>query len=263
MNYLPDMVDEADAGPRPTSALEPAAWLALALLSGVWAWWAAKEGAYFGVVLLPGLIALCAGAALLVRFAPWRAQLSLSPPVIVTLCALCALAVWALASALWSPAPDVAIGDAQRIFAYALAFALGLGLCNLLGPRMKLSLVPLAFAGAVAGLLSAAYLALGSDPRDLLEVDGTLDFPIGYRNAEAAFFAIALFPAVGLAADRDLDWRVRAAGLATATLCARPLPARAEPGLAARHRDRGGGARDGLARASCARSVGSHSPWCP
>ena len=85
MNYLADMVDEAEAGPRPASPLEPAAWLALALLSGAWAWWAAKEGAYFGVVLLPGLIVLCAGAALLVRFAPWRAQLRLSPPVIVAL----------------------------------------------------------------------------------------------------------------------------------------------------------------------------------
>jgi O-Antigen ligase len=53
----------------------------------------------------------------------------------------------------------------------------------------------------------------------VLETDGTLDYPLGYRNAEAAFFGIALFPAVGLAATAELDWRLRAAALATATLC--------------------------------------------
>jgi hypothetical protein len=213
VDYLGEMAE------RPTSRLEPAAWLALALLSTAWAWWAWKQGAYFGVVLLPGAILLCAGTALLVRFAPWRAELRLSPPVVVALGALTALGCWALLSALWSPAPDVAILDGQRILVYALSFGLGVGLCNLLGPRMKLSLVPLAVAAAFAGLIAVVSLATSSSPGDLLETDGTLAFPLGYRNAEAAFFAIALFPALGLAADRELDWRLRAGALATATLC--------------------------------------------
>ncbi len=54
--------------------------------------------------------------------------------------------------------------------------------------------------------------------RSVLEIDGTLDFPLGYRNATAAFFAITLFPALGLAGNRDLDPRMRAVSLGAATL---------------------------------------------
>lgn len=220
MNYRDGMADEAaEEVRRPSARLEPAAWLALILLAGTWSWWAWQKGAYFGTVLLPGTILLCVGAALLIRFAPWRAQLSLASPLMIALAALIALGSWALLSALWSPAPDVAINDGQRILVYAIAFGLGAGLCNLLGPRMGLALVPLAAAGAFAGLVTAISLATGSSPTDVLESDGTLDFPLGYRNAEAAFFAIALFPALGLAADRELDWRLRSAALGVATLC--------------------------------------------
>jgi len=220
VDYRSAMAEETpEEAERPKARLEPAAWLALILLSGTWAWWAWQKGAYFGTVLLPGLILLCAGAALLIRFAPWRARLSLSRPVIIALGALTALGCWALLSALWSPAPDVAIGDGQRMLVYALAFGLGLGLCNLLGPRIGLALVPLAVAGAVAGLITAVSLATSTSSTDLLESDGTLDFPLGYRNAEAAFFAIALFPALGLASDRGLDWRLRGLSLGIGTLC--------------------------------------------
>ena len=48
MNYSERMVDQAETASRPRAPLEPAAWVALGLLSLVWAWWAAKEGAYFG-----------------------------------------------------------------------------------------------------------------------------------------------------------------------------------------------------------------------
>ena len=136
------MADEVAESPGHGGRLEPAAWLALILLSATWGWWAWQKGAYFGVVLLPGTILLCIGGALLLRFAPWRAKLSLSRPVMVALAALTALGIWALLSALWSPAPDIAIGDGQRILVYALCFGLGVGLCNLLGPRIELALRP-------------------------------------------------------------------------------------------------------------------------
>jgi len=48
-----------------------------------------------------------------------------------------------------------AVGDGQRILVYALSFGLGLGLCNLLGPRMRLSLVPLAGAALFAARTTA------------------------------------------------------------------------------------------------------------
>jgi hypothetical protein len=225
-----DTDDRSDAPPapigrrllalaRPSTQLEPAAWLALLLLAGLWSWWAWKQGAYFGTVLLPGTVVLCAGAGLLIRFAPWRAALRLSPPAVVALAALIALGCWALLSAVWSPTPDIAIGDGQRMLTYAIAFGLGIALCNLLGARMNLSLAPLAIAGGIVGALTVYALLTSSSPRDVLEGDGTLDYPLGYRNAEAAFFAVALFPALGLALDRALGWRARGAALATATLC--------------------------------------------
>jgi O-antigen ligase len=200
------------------SRIEPAALFALALLSIIWAWWATKAGAYFPDVLLPGTIVLCIGACMLAGLAPWRARLSLSKPTAVALAALAGLALWSLLSAFWSPAPDVAIEDAQRIFVYALAFGLGLWLCNLLGMRMELALVPIVAAAAFAA--GAAIIALlGVDePRELFEGDGTLDYPLGYRNENAAFFLIAFFPALALAMRRELDWRLRGLALATASV---------------------------------------------
>ncbi len=102
---------------------------------------------------------------------------------------------------------------------YALCFGLGVALCNLLGARMNLSLVPLVAGAAFAGIVATITLATSSSPHDVLEIDGTLAFPLGYRNANAAFFAIALFPALGLASARDADARLRVAAFATATLC--------------------------------------------
>jgi hypothetical protein len=215
----PTESDEVLGPPAPRWRPSPAAIVALILLSATWAWWAWQDGGYFPVVLLPGTILLCAGAALLVGFAPWRMDLRRCRPILIAVIALVALAAWAALSALWSPAPDVAIDDGQRIAAYAIAFGLGIGLSNLLGRRLNLSLLPLAFAGAFAGVATIIVLHGGDAQSVLSEDGGTLDYPLGYRNANAAFFAIAMFAALGLAADRDLDWRVRGLALGTATLC--------------------------------------------
>ena len=213
------MVDEARRGPAPGSRLEPAAWLALALLSAAWAWWAAKEGAYFGVVLLPGAMLLCAGAALLFWFYP-RARRTR------------ALVAVSSRSRPWSRWPvgrrsrrfgaragDGRVCDAQRILTYALCFAVGFEFCTLLDTRLHLALVPLAFAGAFAGAIAVGALVMGDVPRNLLELTAPSSIPLGYRNAEAAFFGVAVFPAVGLASSTAFDWRLRGLALATATLC--------------------------------------------
>ena len=192
---------------------------ALALLAIVWAWWAWQEGAFFGVVLLPGTIVLCGGLVIMAWIAPWGARLRENRPIALALFALIGLAIWSALSALWSPAPDVAITDAQRIFVYALSFGLGLWSATLLGSRVGLAMAPLAAAGAVAGVATIIGMATGDEPGRYLELDGTLDYPLGYRNANAAFFIVALFPCLGLAADRELDWRARGAALGAATLC--------------------------------------------
>lgn len=205
--------------PRGLDTAGIAALAALLLLTVTWTWWAIKQGAYFGVVLYPGLVLLCAGLMVLLRAAPWRANLRLSRPTLLAISGIFGLAAWSALSATWSPSPDVALADAQRIAVYGLAFVLGLWLCNLLGPRMQLALVPLAIAGAVAGLVTVFTLAFGSDAGSYLEVHGTLQYPLGYRNANAAFFAIAAWPALALAQASGLRWYARAAALGAATLC--------------------------------------------
>ena len=198
---------------------EPAALLLLAVLAIVWSWWAAKDGAFFGTVLLPGTILLCATAVVLAWTAPWRGSLRSSRPAIIALASLTGLGAWAALSALWSPTPDIAVEDGQRILTYALAFGLGIWLSNLFADRLHLALVPLTLAGAFAGIVAVAGLLTGDDVGRYLDDEGTLEFPLGYRNANAAFFAIALWPALGLASHRASAWPVRAAALATATLC--------------------------------------------
>jgi hypothetical protein len=191
----------------------------LGLLTVIWSWWAWQEGAWFGVVRLPGTIILCAGVAILAWLGPWPASFRLNRPALIALLSLLALGGWAALSALWSPAPDVAIADAQRILVYGLGFGLGIWLAVLLGPRLGLSLIPLAGAGVFAGTAAVLALLTGDQPQTYMGTDASLEFPLGYRNANAAFFAIAFFAALGLASDRDLDWRARAVALAGATLC--------------------------------------------
>jgi hypothetical protein len=191
--------------------------LPLGLVAAIVAWWGLKEGAYFGVVFLPGaMILLCLLAALLV-FAPWPA--SLRGPARLSLLGLFALAGWTLLSTLWSPMPDVAVADAQRVLGYTVAFALGLWLSLLLGRRMLLALTPLAVAGALVAVVSLIVLWTGTDAQEYLETDATLRYPLGYRNAAAAFFIMAVWPLLVLAASRDLDWKIRGLMGAAATLC--------------------------------------------
>jgi O-Antigen ligase len=191
----------------------------LGLLTVVWSWWAWQEGAWFGVVRLPGTIILSAALVILAWVAPWPGSFSLNRPSLIALVSLLALGAWAAVSALWSPAPDVALADAQRIFLYGLAFGLGIWMAVLLGSRVGLSLIPLAAAGLFAGCAAVVVLLAGDDPASHLGTDGSLQFPLGYRNANAAFFAVAFLAALGLASARDLDWRLRALALGAATIC--------------------------------------------
>jgi hypothetical protein len=191
----------------------------LGLLTVVWSWWAWQDGAWFGVVRLPGTIILCAALVIVTWVAPWPGSFRLNRPALVALVSLVALGAWAALSAFWSPAPDVAVADAQRIFLYGLGFGLGIWMALLLGSRAELSLIPLAAAGAVAGGAAVVVLLAGDEPASYVGTDGSLQFPLGYRNANAAFFAIAFLGALGLASGRGLDWRLRAVALAAATMC--------------------------------------------
>jgi len=201
------------------SRLDPHALLLIGVLAVSWGWWAWKQGAFFGRVLLPGTAVLCLATFLLTRTAPWRGRISLSPRARLALMALVGLALWTLLSMLWSPAPDIALADAQRVFVYALAFGLGIWLCNLVGPRMHLAWVPVAIAGGVVAAATTLTLLTGHNLIAYLETDGTLQYPLGYRNANAAFFLIAIWPLLGVSSTRSLNWGVRGIAVGAASLC--------------------------------------------
>jgi hypothetical protein len=200
------------AGPHPAAGI-----LAIAL-SALLGWWAVRDGAYFGTVMLAGGIGMCALVAALAPTIPWRLRWVHSSSALVAAVALAALAAWTALSGLWSPAPDVALADGHRVALYGVLFLAGVVFCNLLGRRMELAFAPIALAGAVAAGFAVAGL-LASEPAAVLETDGTLQYPLGYRNANAAFFAIAFFAALSVAASQVPRPAARAGALGAASLC--------------------------------------------
>ncbi|MDX6633065.1 MAG: hypothetical protein QOG26_1070 [Solirubrobacterales bacterium] len=187
--------------------------VALAL---IWAWWGWKTGAYFGTVFYPGTFVLALLAFGLTLRLPIGFRLS--GAAAIALLALVGIAGWTALSILWTPTRSAAVDDTIQALAYAVAFVLGLWLCRLLGRRMELAALPLGVAGLLVGVLTVLTLWGGHDLSRYLHVDASLRLPLGYRNANAAFFLIALWPALVLASHPGVDRRLRVAMFATATL---------------------------------------------
>jgi len=226
--YLGAMAATSASGPKPSpesphsserGSTAIATILALGVLGGTLTWWALKSGGYFGRVMYPGVALLGLGLVVLLAAAPWRASLALSSRARLALYSLLALGFWSLSSALWSPTPDIAVEDAQRIVGYALFFGLGIWGCALLGRRMELSMLPVVGAAGIAAIVALAAMSGASEPLPYLEDDGTLQYPLGYRNANAAFFLIALWPAISLASMPRVATAGRVGAFVTASAC--------------------------------------------
>src|SRR5919204_859268 len=129
--------------------------------------------------------------------------------------ALLALAAWVGISAAWSPAPSLARDEALLTARYALALLLPF--LTIGSAVERLGVTGIVVAG-LAGLAVATELRLryGPDP-GALYLFGRLDFPVSYPNADAAFFLVGFWPAIGLAARRAWPVVARAASLAGAT----------------------------------------------
>jgi len=155
------------------------------------------------VALVVGAIAL-SGAAL----AP-------EPLAGVGVLALLLLAAWVGLSARWSSAPSLARDEALLTALYALALLVPLLTIGSAAERLGAAAVVVA---GLTGLAVATELRLrfDADP-SALYVFGRLDFPVSYPNADAAFFLVGFWPAIGLAARRAWPIAARAASLAGAT----------------------------------------------
>lgn len=189
--------------------------LLLAVVFALVAWWGWKQGAYFGSVFYPGAIAVFLLTALMLIIVPFGKRLS--GPARVAVIALLALGLWELLSALWSPTPSVAVRYAMHDFLYLALFGLGIWVTDLLGRRMRLALAPVALAVVLVGVATVFVLAGGHDVTWYLHEDATLRFPIGYRNADAAFILIGLWPLLSLASG-EWRWPIKAAFVAGGTV---------------------------------------------
>lgn len=186
------------------------------LLGVLFTWWAWKEGAYFGTVFYPGAAALFVLLALLLFVVPIRVRIS--GWALLALLAATGIGVWSLIALLWSPDPTVAFADSFKAFLYAAMFGIGILTCILLGKRVEWALAPVAAAGILVGAGTLITIATGNHPSAYLHPDATLRFPIGYRNAEAAFFMICTWALMSLAVGTRARWPLRAAMLAAATM---------------------------------------------
>ncbi len=187
-----------------------------AIVTTIFIWWAWKDGAYFGIVFFPGALIVYALLIVLLIGAPFAARLD--GPARVALLAICALAAWTLLSILWSDSRQGAVQDGERAMLYAAVFALGLWACRLGDRGRRLPLAALAVSGAAIGIVVTLTLAAGTNVADYFHDDATLRFPIGYRNAEAAFLLICLWPTISLAAEGRLAWQLRALLVGSATI---------------------------------------------
>jgi hypothetical protein len=187
--------------------------IAVAALFGWWAW---KQGAYFGSVFYAGAFLVFAVVALVLAFAPFRMRID--GPARVAMLALLAFAGWTFLSTLWTTTPGSAIEYGEQATVYVALFVLGLWLVQQLRERALYVLMPIAVAGAVVGIATVIVLATGTDVPWYLHDDGTLRFPIGYRNADACFFIACLWPLLGISTWSDLHWAARALAGAFGTM---------------------------------------------
>jgi hypothetical protein len=186
------------------------------LVTALFGWWAWRDGAYFGQVFYPGAIGLFALLAVLAIGAPLRARLR--GPGLVAVVSLAALALWMGLSLLWTSTPESAALYTEHALLYLGLLGAGFWVCKLLGSRGILALLPVAVAATAVGIGVVIVLATGTDLQSYFHADATLRFPIGYRNANAAFFLIALWPLVALATEGRAPAWCRGLAVGSATM---------------------------------------------
>jgi UDP-GlcNAc:undecaprenyl-phosphate GlcNAc-1-phosphate transferase len=132
---------------------------------------------------------------------------------VVSLSGIAVLALWALASALWTDSIEGAIVEGNRMLLYAAA--LGLLVVLVRTDRLAAWLYGAVVAGALA---VAAWIVVGLLQGDAsLFIGGRLHKPLEYVNGEACFFVLAVWPCIALA-EQKRSALMAGAALGVATL---------------------------------------------
>lgn len=164
-------------------------------------------GGYFATSWSPTAIGLAWAASLGLLL---RERIRLSRIERLALAALTAYTVWVGASALWSPSVEASLLELQRALVYLAGLAAILLLTRRRGYRPLL--VGIWAAAALVGSYSL-LLRLFPGPEGLWTVAGYRQSdPLGYWNGLAAFCALGIVLALGLAAHGRALWVRVAAG---------------------------------------------------
>lgn len=136
-----------------------------------------------------------------------------STPALAGLALLVAYAAWQAVSIAWSALPSLARDDALLTLFYAVVLAIGLSVRGATDRGIVVAAVA-AGSGALA-VATGAALRFGSAPGADFG-DGRLAFPVTYTNGAAAMFLVGFWPALVLAARREVPLPARAGALAAA-----------------------------------------------
>ena len=137
---------------------------------------------------------------------------ALSPFPLACAALVVGFGVWTAISASWSPVPSLARDEFLLCSLYGFTIVLQARGIRAESDRITgIAIVVLALGASAVAV--AASARLGDDPESLY-VGGRLVAPISYVNAAAAFFLVGLWPALVLAARRELHPLLRGTALA-------------------------------------------------
>jgi tetratricopeptide (TPR) repeat protein len=182
---------------------------AVGLLLVVSAWWDSAFDLRYWALLAILILALLVAQVLA---GGWR--LPNRGPLAISLAAIWCFAGYVLLSATWAESPALALEEAARSIFYAALWTLAVGTAAGARWRARVGWGVVAGVGLVGLVTVVGMLGEGED----LFLAGRLDWPVGYRNGAAAFFAFAAWPLIGAAARRGVASGARAAAFAAAVL---------------------------------------------
>jgi hypothetical protein len=182
---------------------------AVGLLLLVSAWWDSAFDLRYWALLAILVLALLVAQILA---SGWR--LPSRGPLPISVAAIWCFAGYVLLSASWAESPALALEEAARSVFYAALWTLAVGTAAGARWRARLGWGLVAGVGLVGLVTVVGMVADGED----LFLAGRLDWPVGYRNGTAAFFAFAAWPLIGAAARRGVASGARAAAFGAAVL---------------------------------------------
>ncbi|HVS29419.1 MAG TPA: O-antigen ligase family protein [Solirubrobacteraceae bacterium] len=176
------------------------------LVIGVLIAWTQLQGGFSATTWYPGALFLLLLLAVSIAAGRWRFR-ALTGPARVALVALLAFTAWSYLSITWADAKGIAWDGANRTLLYLVIFSLLSGLR--LGVGRSAAVLGTWALGTTA-LAVLVLIQLPHVPGVPVVLGPGLANPVGYTNAEAAIWLMAIWPALALATRRELPPAPRA-----------------------------------------------------